>query len=141
MVEQLFEPKARTKPLFVVDYWTELSPLAKAKPGNALIADRFEVYLGGLEIANAYSELHDPVEQRKRVEAQLDQATGGKQERHIDEDFVEALEYGMPPAGGLGVGIDRLAMILLNQPTIKDVILFPLQRAGATDAPDAMAEG
>ena len=128
VVEQLFEPKTRTKPLFVVDYWTELSPLAKSNPDNPLIADRFELFLGGMEIANAYSELNDPVEQRKRFVEQLEAAGGKASDRRIDEDFVEALEYGMPPAGGLGVGIDRLAMILMNQPTIKDVILFPLQK-------------
>ena len=144
LVEQLFEPKAQPKPLFVVDYWTEISPLAKNTPGSALIADRFELFIGGMEVANAYSELNDPIEQRRRFEAQLagdkGQGAGGRgnqkptphaprptpRERGIDEDFIEALEYGMPPAGGLGVGVDRLAMLLLNQPSIKDVILFPL---------------
>jgi lysyl-tRNA synthetase class 2 len=126
IVEQLFEPKTKTKPLFVVDYWTELSPLAKAKPENPRIADRFELYLGGMEVANAYSELNDPIEQRRRFEAQLDGAGVKGKQRVIDEGFVEALEYGMPPAGGLGVGVDRLAMLLLDQPSIKDVILFPL---------------
>jgi len=143
LVEQLFEPKTQAKPLFVVDYWTELSPLAKSKPGQAAIADRFELFIGGMEVANAYSELNDPIEQRKRFEQQLEggrgQETGGvgpskpsplaprpSPHRMIDEDFLEALEYGMPPAGGLGVGVDRLAMLLLNQPSIKDVILFPL---------------
>ncbi|MBI3011877.1 MAG: lysine--tRNA ligase [Candidatus Omnitrophica bacterium] len=145
LVEQLFEPKTRSKPLFVVDYWTELSPLAKAKPDNPLITERFELFIGGMEIANAYSELNDPIEQRRRFEVQLDAAEGSRLkaegkgrkgnrlepralnlERRIDESFLEALEYGMPPAGGLGVGVDRLAMLLLNQPSIKDVILFPL---------------
>ncbi len=126
LVEQLFEPKTKAKPLFVVDYWTELSPLAKSKPDNPLIADRFELFIGGMEVANAYSELNDPVEQRRRFEAQLDAAGVKGKGRVIDEAFVEALEYGMPPAGGLGVGVDRLAMLLLDQPTIKDVLLFPL---------------
>ena len=145
LIEQLFSPKTKTKPLFVVDYWTELSPLAKSKPDNPLITERFELFIGGMEVANAYSELNDPIEQRRRFEAQLDQAQGsrlkaqGKSrkqanlqpsalslERRIDEGFIEALEYGMPPAGGLGVGVDRLAMLLFNQPSIKDVILFPL---------------
>ncbi len=126
LVEQLFEPKTKMKPLFVVDYWTELSPLAKAKPDNPLIVERFELFLGGLEVANAYSELNDPLEQRARFEAQLEAAGVKGKARKIDEAFVEALEYGMPPAGGLGVGVDRLAMLLLDQPTIKDVILFPL---------------
>ena len=144
LIEQLFEPKTKAKPLFVVDYWTELSPLAKSHPDNPLIADRFELFLGGMEVANAYSELNDPIEQRRRFESQLEGAQGsrlkaggqGKNgpleprasnlERKIDEAFIEALEYGMPPAGGLGIGVDRLAMLLLNQPSIKDVILFPL---------------
>ena len=147
LVEQLFEPKTKAKPLFVVDYWTELSPLAKAKPDNPLITERFELFIGGMEIANAYSELNDPIEQRRRFEAQLGLGSGlgaegsGQQRKPkprapspeprakmIDEGFIEALEYGMPPAGGLGVGVDRLAMLLLNQPSIKDVILFPLLR-------------
>ena len=126
LVEQLFEPKTREKPLFVVDYWTELSPLAKSKPENPLITERFELFIGGMEVANAYSELNDPIEQRKRFEAQLEAAGVKGKKRVIDDAFVEALEYGMPPAGGLGVGVDRLAMLLLNQPSIKDVILFPL---------------
>ena len=140
VVEQLFEPKTKSKPLFVVDYWTELSPLAKSKPEDPSITERFELFIGGMEIANAYSELNDPTEQRRRFEAQLRSGLGARgsgQKRPpalspqptakmIDEEFLEALEYGMPPAGGLGVGIDRLAMVLLNQPSIKDVILFPL---------------
>ncbi|MBI4597755.1 MAG: lysine--tRNA ligase [Candidatus Omnitrophica bacterium] len=136
LVEQLFEPKTKAKPLFVVDYWTELSPLAKAKPGHPLITERFELFIGGMEVANAYSELNDPIEQRRRFEAQLERGAGQQPlapssqlpAKMIDESFVEALEYGMPPAGGLGVGVDRLAMLLLNQPSIRDVILFPLLR-------------
>jgi len=131
VVEQLFEPKTRAKPLFVVDYWTELSPLAKSHPENPLIADRFELFIGGMEVANAYSELNDPIEQRRRFEAQLEAAGIKGKARALDEGFLEALEYGMPPAGGLGVGIDRLAMLLLNQPSIKDVILFPLLKPEA----------
>jgi lysyl-tRNA synthetase class 2 len=126
LVEQLFEPETKGRPLFVVDYWTELSPLAKSKPDNPLVTERFELFIGGMEIANAYSELNDPVEQRRRFAAQLAAAGIKGTQRVIDEAFVEALEYGMPPAGGLGVGVDRLAMLLLDQPSIKDVILFPL---------------
>ncbi len=122
VIEQLVEPKAKDVPVFVTDYWTELSPLAKSRPDNPLIAERFELFLGGMEVANAYSELNDPIEQRRRFEAQAE----GAKAKGIDEDFVEALEYGMPPATGLGVGVDRLAMVLFNQPSIKDVILFPL---------------
>ncbi len=133
LVEQLFSPKTKTKPLFVIDYWTELSPLAKSKPDNPLITERFELFLGGMEVANAYSELNDPIEQRRRFEAQLEAGVGKGKARTIDEDFVQALEYGMPPAGGLGVGVDRLAMLLLDQPSIKDVILFPLLKPDAGD--------
>lgn len=127
VVEQLFEPKTKTKPLFVTDYWTELSPLAKAKADDPHITERFELYIGGMEVANAYSELNDPVEQRARFEAQVQ----GKTDKFVDDSFVQALEYGMPPAGGLGVGVDRLAMILFDLPSIKDVILFPLLKPEA----------
>jgi lysyl-tRNA synthetase class 2 len=137
LVEQLFEPKAQATPVFVVDYWAELSPLAKSKPDNPLVADRFELFVGGMEVANAYSELNDPIEQRRRFEAQLDAAGLKGKQRVLDEDFLTALEYGMPPAGGLGVGVDRLAMLLLDQPSIKDVILFPLQKPSAADGGEA----
>ena len=134
LVEQMFEPQARRKPLFVVDYWAELAPLAKTQQGNPLLSDRFELFLGGMEIANAYSEQNDPIEQRKQLEIQLKEnmekgkhhAAEAGLETRLDEDFLEALEYGMPPAGGMGLGVDRLAMLLLDQPSIKDVILFPL---------------
>ena len=130
LIEQFVEPQSKKFPLFVVDYWTELSPLAKSKADNPLVADRFELFIGGLEVANAYSELNDPIEQRKRFEAQFKEGEGSHRQT-IDEDFIEALEYGMPPAGGLGVGVDRLAMLLFDQPSIKDVILFPLLKPEA----------
>jgi len=127
VIEELVEPEAKEHPVFVTDYWTEMSPLAKSRPDNPLIAERFELFIGGFEIANAYSELNDPLEQQRRFEAQLkDAPQGGAVRRVIDEDFVEALEYGMPPATGLGLGVDRLTMLLCDQPSIKDVILFPL---------------
>ena len=116
IVGELVEPKAADHPVFVVDIFKELCPLAKSKKDNPNLTDRFELYLGGIEIANAYSELNDPIEQRKRFEE-----AGGQ----IDEDFLRALEYGMPPAGGLGVGIDRLVMILTNSANIREVIFFP----------------
>ncbi|MFA6321343.1 MAG: lysine--tRNA ligase [Candidatus Omnitrophota bacterium] len=123
IVGDLVEPKAGNHPVFVVDMFREMCPLAKVKADNPDLTDRFELYMGGMEIANAYSELNDPIEQKKRFEDELQGAKDGK--RNIDEDFVNALEYGMPPAGGLGIGIDRLVMILTNSPSIRDVILFP----------------
>jgi lysyl-tRNA synthetase class 2 len=125
LVEQLFEPKARPKPLFVVDYWTELSPLAKAKPEDPRIADRFELYIGGMEVANAYSELNDPLEQRERLMAEIREKGKEATSQNLDEDFLLALEHGMPPAGGLGLGIDRLIMVLTGRDTIREVVLFP----------------
>ena len=123
IVGELLEVEAGNHPVFVIDMFKELCPLAKVKADNPDLTDRFELYMGGMEIANAYSELNDPIEQRKRLE---DELGGGKNEkRNIDEDFVNALEYGMPPAGGLGIGIDRLVMILTNSASIRDVILFP----------------
>jgi len=124
IVGDLVEPKAGNHPVFVVDMFKEMCPLAKIKKDNPSLTDRFELYMCGMEVANAYSELNDPIEQRARFEEEL---KGGakKENRSIDEDFVRALEYGMPPAGGLGIGIDRLVMVLTNSPSIRDVILFP----------------
>jgi len=104
------------QPAFVIDYPVSTSPLAKSKPDNPDLVERFELFIGGEEIANAYSELNDPIEQRKRFEEQ-----GGT----IDEDFVRALEHGMPPTGGLGIGVDRLVMVFANVLSIREVILFP----------------
>jgi lysyl-tRNA synthetase class 2 len=118
------------QPTFVYDFPTEVSPLSKQRPDDPDTVERFELYVGGFEVANAFSELNDPAEQRRRFEAQLaDRASGNLEAHAMDEDYIRALDYGLPPTAGEGVGIDRLVMLLTNSPSIRDVILFPLMRA------------
>jgi lysyl-tRNA synthetase class 2 len=125
LISTFVEPKLM-QPAFLVDYPVEMSPLAKAKPDNDRLVERFEAFAGGMEIANAFTELNDPIEQRERfIRQQKARKAEADVEEVIDQDFLLALEYGMPPAGGLGVGIDRLVMLLTGQQSIREVILFP----------------
>jgi len=127
IMEDILEQEMSMNPVFVTDYFANLSPLAKTKKDNPLISERFELYIAGLEVGNAYSELNNPLEQRKRFEDEIKELSA-EEKKTIDEDYLLALEHGMPPAGGLGIGIDRLVMLLTNQSSIREVILFPLLR-------------
>ena len=127
IIEDILEQDMNVNPTFVTDYFTNLCPLAKTKKDEPLISERFELYVGGLEIGNAYSELNDPIEQKRRFLDEIKEL-GSEEKKAIDQDFILALEHGMPPAGGLGIGIDRLVMLFTDQPSIRDVIFFPLLR-------------
>ncbi len=128
LFEAIVEPNL-IQPTIIYDYPTEVSPLSKAKPDDPAHVERFEFFAGGFELGNAFSELNDPIEQQKRFEEQLAQRASGDDEAHqMDEDYVRALAYGLPPTAGEGIGIDRLVMLLTGSKSIRDVILFPLMR-------------
>ena len=125
-----FAEEHLVQPTFVLDHPVEISPLTKKKPGNPDYVERFEFFMNGWEMANAYSEINDPIDQRERFRAQEELlAQGDEEANHTDEDFLNALEVGMPPTGGIGFGIDRMIMLLTDSPAIRDVLLFPTMKS------------
>jgi lysyl-tRNA synthetase class 2 len=144
-IANIFEAVAESylqQPTIIYEFPTAISPLSKQKPDDPEWVERFEVYAGGFELGNAFSELNDPVEQQKRFEEQLKERARGDDEAHqMDEDYVRALAYGLPPTGGEGIGIDRLVMLLTGSRSIRDVILFPLMRDQRIEENDNQASG
>lgn len=135
LMSEFVEPKL-IQPTFIFDYPTELSPLAKRKVDDPTVVERWELFALGYELANAYSELNDPVDQRERMEAQAAKKTGGDDEAEVaDEDFLVAIEHGMPPAGGLGIGVDRVVQLMTGERSLREIILFPTMRERQGDRP------
>ena len=143
-IANLFEAVAEEhliQPTVIYEFPAVVSPLSKNKPDEPDWVERFEIFAGQMELSNGFSELNDPEEQRRRFEQQLKERERGDEEAHqMDEDYIRALSFGMPPAGGVGVGVDRVAMLLTDSHTIRDVILFPLLRPEKSSATESTEE-